>query len=97
MRKFFVTLILSAVTLTASAQLTYKDVAGIFFARCTSCHHEGGAGPFPFMTYSQTLLYNVDITDALNARGVRPATGGIWHRSAAICSRERNPAKIEPS
>jgi hypothetical protein len=23
-----------------------------------------------------------DITDALNARGVRSATGGIWHRSA---------------
>ena len=66
MRVLLVTLIFIAVTFPASAQLTYKDVAGIFYARCTSCHHEGGAGPFPFMTYSQTVFYNVDIVDALN-------------------------------
>lgn len=36
-----------------SAQLFYKDVAGVFYARCTSCHHEG-ASDFPFMNYTQT-------------------------------------------
>ena len=35
------------------SQTEYKDVAGIFYARCTSCHHEGDSF-FPFMNYSQT-------------------------------------------
>ncbi len=70
MRKLLTALI-ALVTVTANAQLTYKDVAGIFYARCTSCHHEGGAGPFPLMTYSQTLQQNIDIVDALTS-GIMP-------------------------
>lgn len=38
---------------TVYSQLTYKDVAGIFYARCTSCHHTN-ASDFPFMNYAQT-------------------------------------------
>ncbi|HMT28899.1 MAG TPA: hypothetical protein PKD91_06440 [Bacteroidia bacterium] len=47
------------------AQIEYKDVAGIFFSRCTSCHHDGGAGPFPLMTYTDTEQESGDIFDAL--------------------------------
>ncbi len=54
------------------AQVSYKDVAGIFHSRCTSCHHEGGAGPFPLMTYSQTILQTTDITDALTDGSMPP-------------------------
>lgn len=34
-----------------NAQTFYKDVAGIFYARCTSCHHPGG-NPYSFMNYT---------------------------------------------
>ncbi|PBQ31042.1 hypothetical protein CNR22_04410 [Sphingobacteriaceae bacterium] len=33
----------------------YKDVAGIFYTRCTSCHHPN-ASEYPFMNYSQTAI-----------------------------------------
>lgn len=39
-------------TVFLSAQTTYKDVAGIFYSRCTSCHHDG-ASQYPLMNYSQ--------------------------------------------
>jgi hypothetical protein len=47
------------------AQVEYKDVAGIFFSRCTSCHHPDGAGPFPFMNYTQTSAEGTAIYSAL--------------------------------
>lgn len=37
------------------AQLVYKDVAGIFYNRCTQCHHVGGGGPMSMMNYSETV------------------------------------------
>lgn len=61
--KNFYTLFLIAVSValglvegsqSASAQLVYKDVAGIFYSRCTGCHHVKGGAPFPMMNYSQT-------------------------------------------
>jgi len=33
----------------------YKDVAGIFYKRCTSCHHTN-ASDYPMMNYSQTAI-----------------------------------------
>src|SRR5688500_15741171 len=35
------------------AQPSYKDVAPIFYARCTSCHNQSSHGP-SFLTYSST-------------------------------------------
>lgn len=47
---FFLTLVMF------NAQtLTYKDVAPIFYARCTGCHHTG-AHPLPWMNYTQVNL-----------------------------------------
>lgn len=50
---------------TIKAQLVYKDVAGIFYARCTSCHHTG-ASNYPFMNYSQIAIKAGSIQYNLN-------------------------------
>ena len=47
-----------------NAQPDYKDVAGIFYARCTSCHHTG-ASNLPFMNYAQTAAYSSAIQNDL--------------------------------
>src|SRR6476620_12184739 len=47
-------LLFSCITAFAQAQLVYKDVAGVFYARCTACHHDG-ASDYPFMNYTQVL------------------------------------------
>jgi hypothetical protein len=52
------------------SQLYYKDVAGIFYARCTSCHHNG-ASDYPYMNYSQTVTYSTQIQSDLTT-GVMP-------------------------
>ncbi|MBK6523796.1 MAG: T9SS type A sorting domain-containing protein [Sphingobacteriaceae bacterium] len=49
------TLFLLLFGFTKAQTLTYKDVAPIFYKRCTSCHHTG-AHMFPFMNYTQTNL-----------------------------------------
>lgn len=52
--------------LTASAQLVYKDVAGIFYNRCTQCHHKNGGAPFSMMNYSETYPWSSLIQADLN-------------------------------
>ena len=47
------------------AQLFYKDVAGIFYNRCTSCHRPNGGAPMPLMNYTQTFLYKNSILNEL--------------------------------
>jgi hypothetical protein len=68
--KLWISFILCLSVGIVSAQ-DYKDVAPIFFKRCTSCHHEGGAGPFPFMGYTETVQQASDIYTAL-ADGTMP-------------------------
>jgi len=53
MKKLALIFLIALTHLTCFSQIEYKDVAGIFYARCTSCHHEG-ASFFPFMNYTQT-------------------------------------------
>jgi hypothetical protein len=56
MKKQFLNIILTlAFVSNLNSQITYKDVAGIFYARCTSCHHNG-ASNFPFINYAQTAF-----------------------------------------
>jgi hypothetical protein len=52
-KNLFYSFIFLFVANISNAQLEYKDVAGIFYARCTSCHHTG-AHDNPFMNYAQT-------------------------------------------
>lgn len=54
MKRLYALFFLSAAFFSASAQLVYKDVAGIFYNRCTKCHHSGGGAPFSMMNYSET-------------------------------------------
>lgn len=63
----FFGLALSSIT----AQITYKDVAGIFYARCTSCHHTG-ASNFPFTNYTETAAYSGSIQNDLTINRMPP-------------------------
>ncbi|MBI3519237.1 MAG: T9SS type A sorting domain-containing protein [Bacteroidetes bacterium] len=70
MKKQLFTLLSGLLFSAVSAQVTYKDVAGIFYARCTSCHHSG-ASTRPFMNYAQTVGYASSIDNDLTT-GVMP-------------------------
>jgi hypothetical protein len=52
MKKYLSILFIATISLSASAQLVYKDVAAIFYNRCTSCHHENQL-PKSMMNYSE--------------------------------------------
>jgi len=73
MKKIYTLLLFTAIlSLSASAQLVYKDVAGIFYSRCTGCHHVNGGAPFPMMTYSQTYPWASSIQTDLNTGKMPP-------------------------
>lgn len=65
------TLLLLAIANGLSSQTTYKDVASIFYARCTSCHHTG-ASHYPFMNYTQTAMMATSIVNDLNTGKMPP-------------------------
>jgi hypothetical protein len=66
-----ITLLLIAFVFSLRSQTTYKDVAGIFYARCTSCHHTG-ASHYPFMNYKQTSIMATSILNDLNTGKMPP-------------------------
>jgi len=72
MKKHLLTLICSVIFINCvKSQIFYKDVAGIFYNRCTSCHHTG-ASQFPFMNYTQTAAMSVSIQFDLNINKMPP-------------------------
>ena len=64
MKKQLLTVLCGLVSNLITAQTEYKDVAGIFYARCTSCHHTG-ASNFPFMNYTGTAMMSGSIQNDL--------------------------------
>lgn len=56
---------------TINAQLEYKDVAPIFFNRCTQCHHENQHAP-SMLTYNQVLPLTFAIKHALQTGKMPP-------------------------
>jgi hypothetical protein len=70
--KKILTLLFGLIALTASAQLEYKDVAGIFYNRCASCHHDGGGAPFSLTSYSATLPQTGSIDYAIGINHMPP-------------------------
>jgi Copper type II ascorbate-dependent monooxygenase, C-terminal domain/Secretion system C-terminal sorting domain len=42
------------VSYAVSAQTWSDDVAQIVYDKCSKCHHTGGVGPFPLVTYAET-------------------------------------------
>ena len=43
---------LLALFYSAAAPTFSHDVAPLLYARCVSCHREGGVAPFPLVTYA---------------------------------------------
>src|SRR5260370_24134999 len=42
----------AAVVYAEAAQVTWRQqIAPVVYKNCTSCHHDGGSGPFALMTY----------------------------------------------
>ncbi|MDB5325318.1 MAG: Calcium-binding EF-hand-containing protein [Phycisphaerales bacterium] len=40
------------------AEVTFAhDIAPLLYANCVSCHHDGGGGPFPLMTYKDAAKH----------------------------------------
>ncbi len=72
MKKLYILLFIAGISLSASAQLVYKDVAGIFYSRCTGCHHVNGGAPFAMMNYSETSPYASSIQNDLNIGKMPP-------------------------
>ncbi|HMQ76774.1 MAG TPA: T9SS type A sorting domain-containing protein [Flavobacteriales bacterium] len=48
------------------------DVANIIYTRCTSCHHDGGIGPFPLMSYSDVVDNGNVVAQAVTSRHMPP-------------------------
>lgn len=58
--------------LSVYGQLYYKDVAGIFYNRCTSCHRPNGGAPISLLNYAQTFLYKSSILNELFSNHMPP-------------------------
>lgn len=49
----------------AFTQTWSDDVAQIVYNKCSQCHHSGGVGPFPLVTYQETSSMAVSLYDAV--------------------------------
>ena len=65
-------LILSAVCLQAQTVTFNGDIAPIIYGRCAPCHHEGGIGPFPLMSYSDVRKHATQIVSVTERRYMTP-------------------------
>jgi len=70
MNKICILLISVIISFSTSAQV-YSDVAGIFYNRCTSCHHQNQHAP-SFMQYSDVSQYCLNIQTNLNNNTMPP-------------------------
>ena len=49
-----------------------RDVAPLVFAHCAPCHHKGGIGPFPLLTYQQVRKHASQIVAVTKSRYMPP-------------------------
>jgi Flp pilus assembly protein TadD len=49
-----------------------KDLAPLIFAHCAPCHHAGGVGPFPLITYQDVRKHAIQIGDVTGRRYMPP-------------------------
>ncbi len=54
------------------SQTWSDDVAEIFYAKCTQCHHQGGVGPFPLITFAEASSLSGLIYDAVVYENMPP-------------------------
>lgn len=75
MKKFLPALFILTITVKWSfAQTTdwSSKVANIIYNNCSSCHHEGGIGPFTLMSYDDAVTNALSMQSAVNARQMPP-------------------------
>ncbi len=65
-------ILLVAGSLSAAPVTFSKDVAPVVYAHCAPCHHAGGVGPFPLLTYSDVARHASQIVDVTRRRYMPP-------------------------
>lgn len=71
MKKKYSFALLFSLSLTIQAQLDYKDVAAIFYAKCASCHNPNGIANSDFTNYAGTAAYASTISNYVQ-NGIMP-------------------------
>ncbi|HEY3456162.1 MAG TPA: tetratricopeptide repeat protein [Bryobacteraceae bacterium] len=61
-----------SLALALSAPTFTHDVAPIVVRSCAPCHHSGGAGPFPLLTYGDVRKHARQIADVTRSRFMPP-------------------------
>jgi Flp pilus assembly protein TadD len=64
--------LLFAVALPAGSVTFNKDIAPLVFEHCAPCHHPGGAGPFPLLTYHDVRKHASQIAAVTRRRYMPP-------------------------
>lgn len=66
-------LFLCCVASHAKGAVTFnKNVAPILYTHCATCHHEGGIGPFPLLTYEDARKHARQLVDVTHSRYMPP-------------------------
>ncbi|MGA8027292.1 MAG: tetratricopeptide repeat protein [Bryobacteraceae bacterium] len=63
---------LVAIRLSAAPVTFNKDIAPLVFEHCAPCHHAGGVGPFPLMTYDDVHKHASQIAAVTERRYMPP-------------------------
>jgi FlgD Ig-like domain len=71
MKKIIAAFFISFISINVHSQLVYKDVAGIFYNRCASCHHQNQHAQ-SMMNYSETSSWAASIQTDLNSGKMPP-------------------------
>jgi tetratricopeptide (TPR) repeat protein len=61
-----------SLALAISAPTFTHDIAPIVFRSCAPCHHAGGTGPFPLLTYGDVRKHARQIADVTRSRYMPP-------------------------
>ena len=57
----------------SEAPVTYsRQIAPVLYRNCTSCHHSGGSGPFPLMSYADAKRWGSVMRDVTASRYMPP-------------------------
>ncbi len=84
----------SSESAVAAEPVTFtRDVAPIVFTHCAPCHHDGGAGPFPLMSYSDVRRRARQIVKVTGAR-VMPPWPPVEGHGTFKGERRLDPAQI---
>ena len=81
-------------TAGAAEPVTFtRDVAPIVFTHCAPCHHDGGAGPFPLLSYADVRRRARQIVKVTGAR-VMPPWPPVEGHGTFKGERRLDPAQI---